>query len=102
MRPVQAGQGWDEPFAMRGLYTTVAGRLSGEPPSRAIAAQSSRAIASQTSRADTAQTLRAVPAHTLLWDAHAGAGVWAFEPQIQVQTQGTGAQAWWLGFTPGS
>lgn len=73
MLPVQAGQGWDAPFAMRGLYTTVAGLWCGGRQSRAVAA------------------------HTLLWMQDGASGVWSFRPEQRSTVSG----AWWLGFTPG-
>ena len=72
MLPVQAGQGWDAPCAMRGLYTTVAGLWCGGRQSRAVAA------------------------HTLLWMQDGARGVWSFQPAQRSSV----SVAWWLGFTP--
>lgn len=72
MRPVLSGQSWNEPFAMRGIYSTVPGLLSATP---------------QTYRLD---------AHMLLWMQPAGSEGWTF-----AATGGATANAWWLGFTPG-
>ncbi len=68
-----AGQSWDTPMSMRGLYTTVAGHLRAP------------------------QWDRQVPSHSLLWDDEAAAGGWTFEP-----SQPAASGAWWLGFAPGS
>ena len=70
MRRAVAGQPWDEPLAMRGLYTPVAGHWHA-PPHR-----------------------RLVPAHTLLWDDNPS-GAWTFDPVAAAP-----CAAWWLGFTP--
>jgi environmental stress-induced protein Ves len=73
MRAVQNGQAWQEEFAMRGLYTTVAGDWND------------------------GQQNRPVPADTLLWVAAGAMDAWTFAPD-----HGSGARgAWWLGFTPG-
>lgn len=71
MRPARAGEGWSEAFAMRGLYTTVAGLWRAGQQSCAVAA------------------------HTLLWAATGNSGAWTFE----AEQPGTVACAWWLGFT---
>lgn len=74
MRRWCAGQPWDEGFAMRGLYTTVAGRCSGGAASVDLAAD------------------------TLMWSEAAPGGPWTFQP-VQAHAPGS---AWWLGFTPRS
>ena len=66
----QAGRRWDASFAMRGLYTAVAGRWSGSTGTLDVAAD------------------------TLLWSAAAAPGAWDFEARAP------GAGAWWLGYTP--
>jgi len=71
MRQAVAGQHWNTPMAMRGLYTTLAGALRAP------------------------QGTQKVPAHSLLWDDDAAPGAWTFEP-----SQPTPGGAWWLGFTP--
>ena len=73
MRPVQAGQGWNEPFAMRGIYAKCAGSLRDGQQSFSLSA------------------------HTLLWKHDGGSDAWTFEAlQPEADTC-----AWWLGFTPG-
>lgn len=72
MAPVQPGTPWSGPWAMRGLYTPVAGLWR-----------------------DADQAL-SIGAHTLLWQPHADAGACSFTPAA-----GNHGQAWWLGFTPG-
>ena len=72
MRTAKAGQNWSEPFAARGVYTTVAGQWSDGQRTCAVAAQ------------------------TLLWMQNAGSGAWSFAPE----KPSTGPGAWWLGFTP--
>lgn len=72
MLPLRAGQAWQAAFAMRGLYTTVAGRWSG------------------------GGLQKAVPAHNLLWMASADAAAWAFA----ADAGDVAGKAWWLGFTP--
>lgn len=67
-----AGSAWDAPFAMRGLYATVAGTWRSQKDSRAVAP------------------------HNLLWDDQAAPGAWTFSPD---DANAAGA-AWWLGFTP--
>lgn len=68
----QPAQPWAGTFAMRGLYTTGAGRWS-----------------AGSSSAD-------LPAHTLLWSTAALPGPWHFE----LSTATPRASAWWLGCTP--
>lgn len=65
------GVAWDAPWAMRGLYTTVAGQWC------------------------SVQQQCPVAAHALLWQDKADAGAWTFMPS----TAAVG-DAWWLGFTP--
>lgn len=72
MRTAQAGQSWNEPFAARGVYTTVAGLWSDGQRTCAVAAQ------------------------TLLWAQKSGSAVWSFE----AEKPSTAPGAWWLGFTP--
>jgi environmental stress-induced protein Ves len=67
-----AGQAWEAPFTMRGLYTTAAGRWHGAGPGRDIGA------------------------HSLLWVDAAPPGPWTFYPHAGVPA----STAWWLGFTP--
>ena len=73
MRQVQSGQGWSEPFAMRGIYTDIAGQL-----------------------ATGQHATHKVDANTMLWMQQGGDSVWSFEPD----TVGSPSAAWWLGFTP--
>ncbi len=73
MRKTQAGQDWREPWAMRGLYTTVAGSWHGGGQVCEMAA------------------------HSLLWVQVADAGSWTFAPH----DADAASAAWWLGFTPG-
>jgi environmental stress-induced protein Ves len=73
MRTVQDGQPWHAKFAMRGLYTTVAGHWN-----------------------DGEQN-RPVPADTLLWVAAGAIEAWTFA----ADDHSDGWGAWWLGFTPG-
>ena len=75
MRQTQAGLGWSEAWAMRGLYTTVAGCWHGGGQMREM-----------------------VP-HSLLWVQPAAAGSWTFIPHSP-HSQGLASAAWWLGFTP--
>lgn len=63
---------WDGEFAMRGLYSTVAGRWTCDAKSCAL------------------------EAHTLLWSQAAGSGAWHFQPDDGEKRDA----AWWLGFTP--
>ena len=72
MRTARDGQRWSEPFAARGVYTTVAGHWSDGQRRCAVAAQ------------------------TLLWVQKAGAAVWSFDAEKPSAAPG----AWWLGFTP--
>lgn len=76
------GQGWTSPHAMRGLYTTTAGRwqAQGQPP-------------------------MALAAHCLLWDDAARPDAWHFDPQDPqdrrpIAGAGERAVAYWLGYTP--
>lgn len=72
MRAVVPGAAWDEPFAMRGLFTGSAGRWSADGKKCDLGA------------------------HTLLWEDAAQPGEWRFEPAGPA----AGACGWWLGFTP--
>lgn len=72
MRSVSQRAPWDEEFAMRGLFSAVAGTWSGD------------------------RATRALKEHTLLWDDSAGPGDWTFSPD----GHRTGPAGWWLGFTP--
>lgn len=76
MRQTQTGLGWREAWAMRGLYTTVAGCWHG------------------------GGQMREMVAHSLLWVQLADAGSWTFIPHSP-HSQGLASAAWWLGFTPG-
>ena len=71
MHQAVAGQSWDTPMPMRGLYTTVAGRWSDGTRQQPL------------------------PSHHLLWDEVAGPEHWVFEPDA-----GASGTAWWLAFTP--
>ena len=72
MRAVQAAVVWDEDFAMRGVFTTAAGRcVAGE-------------------------SIHAVPAMTLLWIDEPVGKSWSFEHDAPTAM----TAAWWLGFTP--
>lgn len=75
MRRAEPGVGWNEAFAMRGLFAAAAGHWSAGSENRTLSAK------------------------TLLWadDAAARDGAdWRFEPDTPHAT----AQAWWLGYTP--
>jgi len=65
------GVPWAAPWAMRGLYTTVAGQWR------------------------TAHQECAVDAHALLWQGAADTSAWTFTPE-----PGSCGSSWWLGFTP--
>ena len=67
-----SGKGWHSDHAMRGLYTTTAGRW----------------------RCATAAL--ALPAHSLLWVAAGHTGPWSFEPH-PAHPPGS---AWWIGCSP--
>ena len=71
MRLWQPGQAWDEAFAMRGLYTTRAGRWSDGMGSRSVGADS------------------------LLWWHEAVPTAWTFTP-----ADPAGGPVCWLGYTP--
>lgn len=70
MREVRNGDPWDEGFAMRGVFTTVAGQLRAEGETRSV------------------------PAMSLLWAQTGDTLTFDYE-----QRQATTC-AWWLGFTP--
>ena len=74
MQQVQAGQPWQDRFALRALYTAVPGHW-----------HSGRASAE-------------LPAHALLWVQEADTEAWIFRPASHAAS----ALAWWLGFRPGS
>jgi environmental stress-induced protein Ves len=78
MRAVQDAQPWQETFAMRGLYTTVAGHWND------------------------GQQNCPVPADTLLWVAASAMNAWTFAPDLGRGARGqkSATGAWWLGFTP--
>ena len=70
----QPGAPWNAAFAMRGLYTTMAGRWQCDTQAIDVAAD------------------------TLLWSAQAHAAPCTFTPQ----PGGATGSAWWLGFSPWS
>jgi environmental stress-induced protein Ves len=72
MAGAQAGQPWDAAFALRALYTCVAGKWT-----------------------DTDRTLE-VPAHSLLWQITDHSVPWTFVP---VDSK-LAVRAWWMGFSP--
>jgi hypothetical protein len=72
MRPVTAEDAWDEPFALRGLFTAVAGRWSAGEESAVLTPQS------------------------LVWEQGARASEWRFEPD----QPGAPVCGWWLGYSP--
>lgn len=71
MRAVQPAAPWQQPCAMRGIYTSMTGQMR-----------------------DGQQTWH-LPAHTLLWMQGGGSAAWAFEPDSDPAHFPGGA--WWLG-----
>ena len=71
MQPVAAGAAWDEPYALRGFFTAVAGRWSGSGETREL------------------------EMHTLLWDDSPAPAAWRFEPGCAT----AGPCGWWLGLS---
>lgn len=71
MQVAQPNEPWQARWAMRGLYTNVAGTWSN------------------------GEQTQAVNAYSLLWHAEADAGAWQFTPLA-----GNKGWAWWLGFEP--
>lgn len=66
------GVRWNTGHAMRGLYTTVAGRWQSTAASRDV------------------------PAHSLLWAGDGHPGAWSFEPHAEHPP----GSAWWIGCSP--
>jgi len=82
MARVQPGVAWHGRWAMRGLYTPIAGHWR------------------------SAKTQCVVDANSLLWLEAADAGAWTFTPTpvadgaTDAGAGAGGGSAWWLGFTP--